>query len=172
MEKKDAEMLDVLAREVGKPIAEGAEPEVLEGESKKAALAAAERSANEYAYGGGGPVPGEKIDGYLDGLTKVSKKDAVDGLVAAAATLKARSEREAEEKKKKSGKRRTLTSAERARYRDDFVARAFYQQQEAYYLKYHYLMDGHTKRKTRKIIERAFDKGKYDKYLVGGGLNE
>ena len=50
-----------------------------------------------------------------------------------------------------------------------------YQQGEAYYQKHHYIMDGKSKRKLRKRLEREFNKGKYDKFLLsnsGTNLNE
>ena len=40
------------------------------------------------------------------------------------------------------------------------------QQEETYFNKYGFIMDGKTKRYTRKSIEKNFNKGKYDKYLT------
>ena len=41
-----------------------------------------------------------------------------------------------------------------------------YQQGELYYQQHHYIMDGRTKRKIRKRIERDYDKGRFNKQGV------
>ena len=40
-----------------------------------------------------------------------------------------------------------------------------YQQGEAYFQQHHYIVDGKTKKRTRKILEKAYDKGKFKKYF-------
>ena len=41
------------------------------------------------------------------------------------------------------------------------VAYILQQQEEAYYLEHHYIMDGRTRRAVRSMIEKDYDKGKY-----------
>ena len=47
-----------------------------------------------------------------------------------------------------------------------------YQQEEAYFTQNHYIMDGKTKRRVRKMIERNYDKGRYGSLYSRKSLND
>ena len=73
-------------------------------------------------------------------------------LITQAAIAKAKSESDIREKTKQKHEQRT-----------QFIESMMYQQGELYYQQHHYMMDGKTKRRVRRAIERAYDKGKYNK---------
>ena len=73
-------------------------------------------------------------------------------LITHAAIAKAKSESDIREKAK-----------QKYEQRKQFIESMMYQQGELYYQQHHYMMDGKTKRRVRKAIERAYDKGKYNK---------
>ena len=54
----------------------------------------------------------------------------------------------------------------------EFVDYMMYQQEEAYFTQNHYIMDGRTKRRVRKMIERNYDKGRYGSLYSGKSLND
>ena len=114
------------------------------------------------------PIPGEQISDKIDNtLNNINEANALDSLITKAAIVKAENE------KKKTKKH--LTPQERNEVRDQFVDSMLYQEGEAYYQRYHHMMDGKTKRKTKRMIITAFNKGKYDKFILNNmnnNLNE
>lgn len=108
--------------------------------------------ANTYAYGDIGPIPGTPVEmntGVSIDNTEDERKAGNRRLIAAAAQMKLR--KEMEEFNKKSDKEKIRT----------YVISALMQQQEREYLeKHHYVMSGDIKRRTRKSIERQYDKGR------------
>ena len=114
------------------------------------------------------PIPGEQISDKIDNtLNNINEANALDSLITKAAIVKAENE------KKKTKKH--LTPQERNEVRDQFVDSMLYQEGEAYYQRHHHMMDGKTKRKTKRMIITAFNKGKYDKFILNNmnnNLNE
>ena len=76
----------------------------------------------------------------------------MNSLITQAAMMKAKDETD---------KREALK--QKAEQRKNFIESMMYQQGELYYQQHHYFMDGKTKRRVRKAVERAYDKGKYNK---------
>lgn len=115
---------------------------------------------NEFhlAYDTDKPVPGNVVADKINGIENINKQTALDSLIIKSALIKAENEA-----KKSKGK---LSKKERESKKKQFVDSLMYQQEEDYYQKHHYMMDGKTKRGVRKRIERNFDKGRYDKYLL------
>lgn len=119
---------------------------------------------NTFLYDDNSPVPGQPIDNKLDEqLNSINETTALDSLITKAALVKAKNE----------SKRKKLTMKERNQFKKQFIESMMYQHGEAYYQKNKCMMDGKTKRKTRRHLETEFDKGKYDKYLLNNtNLNE
>lgn len=109
-------------------------------------------------YGDDTPIPGKNVVNKINGIDSINKDSALDSLIAKSALIKAKNEAQDEKKK--------LTKKTREAKKKQFVESMMYQQEEEYYQRHHYVMDGKTKRGVRKRIERDFDKGRYDKYLV------
>lgn len=112
------------------------------------------------------PMPGEKISDKIDNqLDSITKESALESLITKAAIAKA----------EKENVKRKLTPKERAQVRDQFIESMMYQEGEAFYQKYHHIMDGTTKRRTKAKILSNFNKGRYDKYILNNSnsnLNE
>ena len=122
---------------------------------------------NPFAYDSNTPIPGEDIDDKIsEQINNIDKNTALDSLITKAAIIKAKNESTNENKK--------LSKEELEKVKKNFCEQLFYQQQEDYYTKYHSMMDGKTKRRVRKTIERNFDKGRYNKFLynTGKSLND
>lgn len=101
------------------------------------------------------PIPGEEVDYKItEQLDAINKDSALNSLITAAAIAKAQNEKS------------KLTPAQKAEQRKQFVEAMLYQQGELYYQQHHYIMDGRTKRKIRKRIERDYDKGRFNKQGV------
>ena len=105
-----------------------------------------------YAYGDTGPMPGQPVvlntGPVLD--TENEKKIANQRLIAQAAQMKLRKEQEEFNKKSDEEKIRI------------YVCNTIMKQQEQeYFNKNRYYMSGPIRRKTRKIIENNYKKGKY-----------
>ena len=109
-------------------------------------------NSTSYAYGDAGPMPGQPVvlntAPALD--TENEKKIANQRLIAQAAQMKLRKEKEEFNKKSDSEKIRI------------YVCDALLKQQEQeYFNAHHYYMSGPIRKKTRKIIENNYRKGKY-----------
>lgn len=152
-------VLDELTTEVGervdenKEVAQFIDKETVQEEVNKSSL-------NSYIYEDRDlPLPGKKgaMEESFSRITESSKQIAQEGLVKSAAILKAR--KEAEERKA----RGILTKEEKMRQREEVCRELLRQAEEAYFVEHHYIMDGTTKRRTRKMIERNYDKGRYTK---------
>lgn len=109
---------------------------------------------NTFAYDDGNTViPGKPIDDTIDRqLESLNEDTGMNSLITQAAMMKAKSETEKREQLK-----------QKAEQRKNFIESMMYQQGELYYQQHHYFMDGKTKRRVRKAVERAYDKGKYNK---------
>ena len=106
------------------------------------------------------PIPGGNVIHKISGLETINEQTALDSLIIKSAMIKA------EKEKKEELQRNKLTKKDRDAVKKQFVDSLMYQQEEDYYQKHHYIMDGKTKRGTRKRIERDFDKGRYDRFLM------
>lgn len=113
-----------------------------------------DRIERSYAYDDGNTViPGTPIDNNLDKQVEtLNEESGMNTLITQAAIAKAKSESDIREKTK-----------QKHEQRKQFIESMMYQQGELYYQQHHYMMDGKTKRRVRKAIERAYDKGKYNK---------
>lgn len=107
------------------------------------------------------PIPGNNVTNKISGLEDINEQTALDSLIIKSAMIKAEKEKAEEDRQRKK-----LTKKDREAVKKQFVDSLMYQQEEDYYQKHHYVMDGKTKRGTRKRIERDFDKGRYDKFLM------
>lgn len=117
-------------------------------------------NTNRFAYDTTSPIPGENTDIVTD-IDNITEETALDSLVVKSAMAKVRSE-----------KQNTVTKEQIKAAKKQIVDMIMYNEGEAFYQKYHYVMDGATKRKTRRIIERNFDKGKYNHFFTTDNLNE
>lgn len=98
-------------------------------------------------------IPGKPIDDTIDRqLESLNEDTGMNSLITQAAMMKAKDETD---------KREALK--QKAEQRKNFIESMMYQQGELYYQQHHYFMDGKTKRRVRKAVERAYDKGKYNK---------
>lgn len=156
------DLYDSLATECGEVVKETVKTVTGDGVTQE--LKNANKVANTYAYGSSGPVPGDTIDTYLDDVANVKREDAINNLVAQSALLKAKAENEQN--------KFVLSKEEKARRKKEFVEYMMYQQEEAYFTQNHYVMDGKTKRRVRKMIEKNYDKGKYGSLDSRKSLND
>lgn len=151
----NTDLLDKLAREEGKEIKkedfvtkEGEELSEFVNESLEKV-----REVPKLAYGGtDGPVPGENITDRLDALRNVNSEGAAERLVMQTALVKAKNENAP-----------VLTPEEKRLKRQQTVQQILIEAEEAYYVEHHYVMDGRTRRRTRAMIERNYDKGVYNR---------
>lgn len=152
MENSNKELIDRLAMEAGEVVEN---PQTLEEITESMAEKLAEnasRKANSYAYGSGGPTPGESIDNELDRILDVPSEGMEDELVRQVAIMKAKNESERSKRE---------TAAERERKKKEVCDYILYQTEQNYYMKNHFMMDGKTKRRTYRKILRDYDNGKY-----------
>lgn len=156
------DLYDSLATECGEVVKETVKTVTGDGITQE--LKNANKAVNTYAYGSSGPVPGDTIDTYLDDVANVKREDAINNLVAQSALLKAKAENEQN--------KFVLSKEEKARRKKEFVEYMMYQQEEAYFTQNHYVMDGKTKRRVRKMIEKNYDKGKYGSLNSRKSLND
>lgn len=113
-----------------------------------------EKDKMKLSYADNGPIPGQTLESLLDNqLSGINENTALDSLITKSAAIKSKQE----------AAQRPLTLAEKEHAKKQFVDMMMYQQGEAFYEKYHYMMDGQTKRRIRHKIEKDYDKGKYNK---------
>jgi len=158
----DKALLDKLAKEAGKEMKKE-EVAVKEGLDLKEFADAQLKVTHEVpalAYGSDSPVPGENITDQFEQLRDVDNDGAADKLITQNALVKARNENTT-----------TLTPEERKLKRQQTVDQLMYQAEEAYFLEHRYVMDGRTKRRTRAMIERNYDKGRYQPRKPKSSLN-
>ena len=159
----DKDLLDKLAREVGE---EFKKEEVVtkEGEELSEFVNESLEKVHEIpqlAYGGtDGPVPGENITERLDDLRNVDSEGANERLIMKNALIKAKNENAP-----------VLSPEEKKLKRQQTVQQILIQAEEAYYVEHHYIMDGRTRRRTRAMIERNYDKGVYNRKKPKSKLN-
>lgn len=118
-------------------------------------------NTNRFAYDTTSPIPGQNTDIVTD-IDNITEDTALDALVVKSAMAKARAEK----------KENTITPAQMRAAKKQIVDMLMYNEGEAYYQKYHYIMDGKTKRKVRRMLEKNFDKGKYNHFFTTNNLNE
>lgn len=111
--------------------------------------------SNTYAYDSNIPIPGETINDekIMSNINDINENTALSSLIANAAMIKAKKEKN------------TVTKEQLNKLKEDFCKQLLQQQEDEYYNKHGFIMNGQLKRRTRKIIEKNFDKGKYNKYL-------
>ena len=151
-------LYDKLAQDCGEVVKEN-EIKTTEGDE---VLEKINKRMNEFAYGGAELAPGESLDGFFSEMTSVDEDKAVNKMLSEAATLKMKKEQEAEN--------RVLTKEQMMGQKKQVCDYLMYQQEQAYFTQNHYVMDGKTKRRVRKMIERNYDKGRYG-LTNGSSLN-
>ena len=167
--EKISEVLDSLAGEVGTPVTENEKPSAISGENISEVLDSIVEDVpqpvrtNDYAYGSGGPIPGEAMTDQFDAIKDVPRDSAIDSMVMQAAILKAQNE---------AAEQKMLTAEERARKRAEAIEYILYKAQEQYFIDHKYVMDGRTKRRTRAKIARDYDKGRYRERPAVKSLND
>lgn len=166
MENKEkiSEMLDSLVTEVGTPVTENEKTTNISQEMIDSVVEENKPKTNEYAYGSGGPIPGEALGEEFDAIKDVPKETAVDSMIMQAAILKAQ--------KEAANQQPRMTPEERARKREEDIEYILYKAQEQYFIDHKYIMDGRTKRRTRAKITRDYDKGKYRQKPNKKSLND
>lgn len=105
-----------------------------------------------FAYDDNMPIPGETVE--FDTNDNITKESALNSLYKSATALNAMKKLEAEKAKDK--EKAAVTKKQ-------FVDAMLYQQGEMYYEQHHFMMDGATKRRIRKRIEKEYDEGKFTK---------
>ena len=170
MENKEkiSEVLDSLVSEIGTPVTENEKASDISEENISEVLDSIVEDTpahkkNTYAYGDGGPIPGEALGNQFDAIKDVPRESAIDSMVMQAAILKAQKE-SAEQKK--------LSAEEKARKRAEAIEFILYKAEEQYFIDHKYIMDGKTKRRTRAKIARDYDKGKYREKPNKKSLND
>ena len=158
MENRNNSLYDELAQDCGEVVKEN-EIKTTEGDEVVEKI---NKSMNEFAYGGAELAPGESLDGFFSEMTSVDEDKAVNKMLSEAAILKMKKEQEAE--------KRVLTKEQRMAQKKEVCEYLMYQQEEAYFKQNHFIMDGKTKRRVRKMIERNYDKGRYGS-ANGSSLN-
>ena len=151
------QILDSLAQTDGEEL-KNEEYVSVEGSTAKETVDKASQQLNSHPYGESGPMPGDRIgvEKYMDEAKNITKESAINSMLAQSAIYKA--QREAAEQQNQPKK---LTKEEREARKKQVVDYLMYQQEEAYFLQHHYIMDGKTKRRVRAMISRNYDKGKY-----------
>ena len=104
------------------------------------------------SYNTNNPLPGENIDKKMDSvLDGINKETALNDLIHKATMSKM-------EKFNK----KNLSKEEKQQAKKQFIDSLLYHQGEAFYEKYHYMMDSQTKRRYKRKIERDYDLGKFN----------
>jgi len=101
--------------------------------------------------------PGKPIGDKIDFKASSSKEEGLEFLVEKTAKLKALRERDELNKRKKEQNSREEYEARKKEY----IERMMYLQGEAFFTEHHYLMDGKTRRRLKRSLERQYDKGKF-----------
>lgn len=114
----------------------------------------------KFAYNDNTPIPGQETEIVTD-IDSINENTALESLVIKSAMAKAYKEKEDRE-----------SAAEKARIRKQVIDQLVYNDGEAFYTKYHHMMDGKTKRRIRRIHEKNYDAGKYNYLLTTNNLNE
>ena len=115
---------------------------------------------HKLAYDDNTPIPGENVD--LDNtIAEINENTALDNLITKSAIYKAQSEKNV-----------LYNKQEESRIRKQIIDMILYNEGEAFYQKYHYTMDGKTKRRIRRTIEKNYDNGKYNYLKTTSNLNE
>lgn len=155
--EKYNEMLNSLVQENGEPVVE---EEMIVVEDKDKIKSAVNKTRNKLAYDDRDiPLPGQEMNiDMFRNLTNSDKETGIKRLITEAALLKAEEE-QAEEARR--AKARNI-----AEQRADILKTIMYQQEQEYFKKNKCMMSGQQKRKLKRIIERNFEKGMYDKYII------
>jgi hypothetical protein len=160
MPKKNinTDLLDSLAKDLGEVVKkEEKDYVVLEGEQRDKYVDESLTGITEkpsLAYSEGVPLPGADLTDMFNRVATVDESNAIDGVIAQNALKKVREEAEQE---------RRQNAEERKRQREADIASIMYSAEEQYFLEHKHVMDGRTKRRTKKRIEHDYDKGRYTK---------
>ena len=154
------DLLDSLAKDLGEVVKEEEKGYVvLEGEARDKYVDESLSAMTEkptLAYNEGVPLPGADLSDMFNRVATVDESNAIDGVIAQNAMKKVREEAERERKE---------TAEEKRRRREADIASILYNAEEAYFLEHKHIMDSRTKRRTKKIIERDYDKGRYNRRI-------
>lgn len=161
-------ILDRLAQEEGE-VVNKKNYVVLENDNATTAVKTAAKKINEHPYGDGGPVPGDSVSKYMDNAKNITKDSAINNMINQAALYKAQKE---SEEAKKSEQSKPLTKKEKEAQRKEIIEYMLHQQEEAYFIQNHYIMDSRTKRRMKAIITHNYDKGMYRPRKNAVNLNE
>ena len=101
--------------------------------------------------------PGKPIGDKIDTKTSTTREEGIEFLVEKTAMLKALKEKAEKEKEKKN----QVSKEEYEKRKKEFIDSMMYMQGEAFFTKNHHLMDGKTKKRLRRSIERKYNKGKF-----------
>lgn len=114
---------------------------------------------NTFAYDDSNTIiPGKDVEYKInEQINSLNEQTGLDSIITQAALLKAKKEKEEHDKLNQNNIANQLGD------KKHFVEQMLYQQGELYYQLHHYIMDGRTKRITRKRIEKAYDKKKFPK---------
>ena len=162
MPKKNinTDLLDSLAKDLGEVVKEDEKDYVvLEGEARDKYVDESISALTEkptLAYNEGVPLPGADLSDMFNRVATVDESNAIDGVIAQNAMKKVMEEAEQERKE---------TAEERRRRREADIASIMYRAEEEYFIQHKHVMDGRTKRRTKKMIEHDYDKGRYNRRI-------
>jgi len=160
-EEKLNEIYDELATECGEVVNED-EVKFIDkeiGEKKVDELITkGENESVSFAYSSYDDLePGKPIGDKIDFKASSTREEGLEFLVEKTAKLKALKEKAEKEKQKKE----QISKKEYEARKKEFIDSMMYMQGEAFFTEHHHVMDGKTKRRLRRTIERQYDKGKF-----------
>lgn len=113
---------------------------------------------SQLSYNTDSPIPGQEV--VYNHTVDTDENIALNNLIIKSAMAKAHSEAEI-----------AKSNAEEERIKKQIIDTMMYNEGEIYYQKYHYVMDGKTKRKLKRMIEKKYNEGKYDYLKTTSNLN-
>lgn len=166
------DILDEIALQQGEEVKEG-QYVTVSGEEAEGLIEKANNTLNRRIYDEGAelPMPGESVAPYLDKAKEIDKDSAISDLIAQSAILKAKRESE-EQAKEQAKKPLKLTKAQKEEQKKRIVEYILQQQEEAFFVEHHHIMDGQTRRRTRSMISKMYDKGKFTPKKGSVNLND
>lgn len=155
MTENTKELYDQLAVECGEPVNENSfktvDPDVAEEQVKQTKI------RKKFAYEDTETIlpDAANTERVIKNTTQkpITKQEAVDNMLLKTAIMKVQTEKDEISK--------LVDKEEAERVKKDIVEQLLYQQEQAFYVERKHMMDGKTKRRIRKMIERDYDKGKY-----------
>ena len=161
MEEKYNTVMGDIVKEVGEPVSD--DEAILVNDNKSELLNVVDKAKHTYDYDGQSdlPIPGEE-QVYDKTLYNSNSAQGVKELINMTATLKAEKEKKTEDEKKKFAQRK-------AQMKPELVSQIMYQEEQAYFEKNKHMLSGSDRRRLRRIIEKNYDKGRYNKYIIPEG---